>query len=615
MLSKDKYVLLTLFLVVLSTLSIWRPWVPVDERAENTMGVVSHFTRGLNFGVDIVGGSRIILALEASHLTIHLPPDDPENKYRKVCELLEDRLFTRVLPVDAEGKLISSGLPYDPVTNIAIIEIGLPATGGVLSSIENLIGDLVEIVKIENAVCGDTRDEVIEILKNRVDPTGTRGAVLKSLGANLVLYEIPELTPQEAEVLLGRRGELEIFFENQRVLQGGDIIRVDPPHPSLEKTNTVELPFRLTDDGAERFRNAAAGKPNYPTVVYVDRPKDGVILFDESILDHLHRFTYDSSAYMFKATGMPSEGGGYYLQVPAVGTPKDALSTDALRFLEAQSGIKLRILLIGEFSQRVIGSIPKGYSVENVARLTEVEDWIKQACGCESVITISPALAQEFAEGKVVRDLEITITRASVEEAMREAKNLRTILTQTLPVSISIEGETAIEPRLGSMFFKEIVWAGIISLVGVGLVIYLRYRWLRISLAIMGAMICELIITLGIASVLPYNMDLAELGGVILVIGTGVDSQIIITDELMREMIPFVRRPSMTERIKRAFRVIWGSALTTLVAMIALATLGFGAMRGFAIITLLGILVSVLITRPFYARVASNIIPGKSSMG
>ncbi|MEM2866392.1 MAG: MMPL family transporter [Candidatus Hadarchaeales archaeon] len=607
-----------MLVALLSVASVWRPWGEVNERTRGTLGWVSEFTRGLDFGVDIVGGSRVLLSLQASHLVFQFNPSDLPGAYEEVVGILENGLQTRVLPVDEKGEAIREGLPYDRYTGIARVEVGLRATEGLLNLVENLVGGKATLLRenVKNTVCSQTRNEVIEILKNRVDPLGTRGAVLKPLGGNLVLYEIPGLQPQEAEVLLGKQGRLEIWLENEVLLYGEHILRVDPPRASLEERNAAELPFRLTDEGADRFREGAAGKANYPTVVYVDRPTDAVLLVQEEFLSGLPVLEYEDYSHMFRARGFPEEGGGYYLQVPAAVTSREVLSVEALSFLEEMSSTKFRILLVGEFSEGVVEGLPPSYSVENVPRPEEgTEAWIREACGCKSVITISPSLAQELLTGRTVKDLVITVSRASGEEAMREARTLRTILSQRLPVGVSVEGETVLEARLGTTFLKQLLWAGLFSFLGVGGLVFLRYRRPRVTLAVMGTMILELVITLGVVSLLPYSLNLAELAGVVLVIGTGVDAQIIITDEVVRGGVREVRAPGgLRDRVRRAFRVIWGSSLTTLVAMLSLATLGFGEMRGFALITILGILLSVLLTRPLYARMV-NAILGRGEAG
>ena len=177
------------------------------------------------------------------------------------------------------------------------------------------------------------------------------------------------------------------------------------------------------------------------------------------------------------------------------------------------------------------------------------------------------------------------------------------MLSQRLPVGISFESEEWIEPRLGAEFMDEAVRAIFVALVGVGVLIYLRYKHLKISASIMGTMLSELVVTLGIASALGWSIGLPEIGGLIVVVGTGVDHQIIITDEVLRGALPHAQRVSLKGRIGRAFSIIFTAAATTIAAMLLLATVGFGAMRGFALITIVGIIIAVLLTRPAYARV------------
>jgi len=65
---------------------------------------------------------------------------------------------------------------------------------------------------------------------------------------------------------------------------------------------------------------------------------------------------------------------------------------------------------------------------------------------------------------------------------------------------------------------------------------------------------------------------------------------------------------SLSGRVSRAFAIIFVAVATTIAAMVSLAWLGFGAMRGFALITITGVLIAVLVTRPAYARIVSAIV-------
>ncbi|MBI2142105.1 preprotein translocase subunit SecD, partial [Candidatus Woesearchaeota archaeon] len=97
------------------------------------------------------------------------------------------------------------------------------------------------------------------------------------------------------------------------------------------------------------------------------------------------------------------------------------------------------------------------------------------------------------------------------------------------------------------------------------------------------------------------NIDLAAVAGIIAAVGTGVNDQIIITDEALRGEAR--RAFSWKDKIKNAFFVIFGAYITLVVAMLPLLFAGAGLLRGFALTTIIGVSVGVFITRPAYAAI------------
>ena len=63
----------------------------------------------------------------------------------------------------------------------------------------------------------------------------------------------------------------------------------------------------------------------------------------------------------------------------------------------------------------------------------------------------------------------------------------------------------------------------------------------------------------------------------------------------------------MREGIKLAFFVIVGSFLTNVASMLPLFWTGAGMLRGFALTTILGVSVGILITRPAFADIIKKI--------
>lgn len=204
------------------------------------------------------------------------------------------------------------------------------------------------------------------------------------------------------------------------------------------------------------------------------------------------------------------------------------------------------------------------------------------------------------------------LTQQQAYEATKtEMKKLQTVLiTGSLPFKLEIVKLDRISPRLGETFTQNILYAGLFAILAVSLFIFARYRKIKISLALISVSLSEVLIILGIASLINWNLDLPSIAGIIAAIGTGIDSQIIILDEAR------VKGESMKEQIKKALFIIMTAFTTTFVALIpltgALGFMGIGAasaglLKGFAVTTIIGISVGVLISRPAFAEIARRI--------
>ena len=194
--------------------------------------------------------------------------------------------------------------------------------------------------------------------------------------------------------------------------------------------------------------------------------------------------------------------------------------------------------------------------------------------------------------------------KEAYDNAIFEMKQLQTVLiTGSLPFKLKIEKLDTISPLLGEKFTNTILIAGLFAIVLVGIIIFLRYKKIKLSLAVLLTSLCEVLIILGISTLFQRNLDLPAIAGIIATIGTGVDSQIIILDEsLMSEGFSFKRR------IKRAFFIILGTYMTTFFALIPLLWIGAGLLKGFAITTIIGISAGVFITRPAFSEIVKRIL-------
>lgn len=185
------------------------------------------------------------------------------------------------------------------------------------------------------------------------------------------------------------------------------------------------------------------------------------------------------------------------------------------------------------------------------------------------------------------------------EDAEASMNKLQTILlTGSLPYKLEIVKLDTISPVLGKDFIRSIFLAGITALISVAIVIFFRYKRFKSSIALLFTSVSQIIIILGIASFIDWNLDLPSIAGILAAIGTGIDQQIIVMDEARQSKFL-----SIKQRLKRALAIILGAYFTALVALLPLMWAGAGLLKGFAITTLIGITVGVLITRPAFTDI------------
>jgi preprotein translocase subunit SecD len=232
--------------------------------------------------------------------------------------------------------------------------------------------------------------------------------------------------------------------------------------------------------------------------------------------------------------------------------------------------------------------------------LLVVDDEVVNAFG------MNPDLARSMQQGTWAADSSFILTTTSYEEAQEIAINLR---AGALPATLGIsEGTTSfISPTQGENFRVNALIVGILSVLTVSGVVFARYREPKVALPMVLTAFSEVLILLGVAAYLGYPLDLAVIAGFIAVIGTGVDDLIIIADEVMSEGEVSSQRV-FDSRFKRAFWVIGVAAGTTIIAMSPLAVLSLGDLRGFAIFTILGVIVGVAITRPAYGDILRHLL-------
>ena len=290
-------------------------------------------------------------------------------------------------------------------------------------------------------------------------------------------------------------------------------------------------------------------------------------------------------------------------------TGQDALITDCFTTSEGEACNFRFVVYLSEKAAERHAEITKNLGVNGSYLDKKIDFYL------DGELTSSLNIGVDL-KGKVATQIQISgsetgITRKeAIENAEAEMKKLQTVLiTGSLPYKLEIQKLDKISPRLGEEFTKQILLAGLFAIIAVCLVVFVRYRRIKSSLALITVSLSEVLIILGIASLIKWNLDLPSIAGIIAAIGTGIDSQLIIMDESRDKY------ESIKQRIKKALFIILTAFATTFVALIpltgALSFMGIGAasaglLKGFAVTTIIGISVGVLISRPAFADIVGQ---------
>ncbi|MEK6829952.1 MAG: PDZ domain-containing protein [Nanoarchaeota archaeon] len=212
-------------------------------------------------------------------------------------------------------------------------------------------------------------------------------------------------------------------------------------------------------------------------------------------------------------------------------------------------------------------------------------------------------------QGRVTTQVSISGpgSGSTQDEAYKDAQNsmkkLQTILiTGSLPYQLEIVKLDTISPSLGESFTKNIILLGLIVFLIISVILFIKYRKIKITLSVILTMFSEAFITVGIAAFISQNLDAPAIAGIIAGMGTGVNDQIVILDESI-----FNKQISLKERIKKALFIILGAFFTIVVAMLPLLWAGAGMLKGFALTTIISVTAGILITRPAFAEIIRRI--------
>ena len=189
----------------------------------------------------------------------------------------------------------------------------------------------------------------------------------------------------------------------------------------------------------------------------------------------------------------------------------------------------------------------------------------------------------------------------------QEATDLALLLRSgALPTPLIVVEERTVGPDLG----EDSIKSGIISLI-VGfilVIIFMLYKYKVFGIIANIALIANLLMLIGVLTILEATLTLPGIAGIILTVGMAVDANVLIFERIREEL--------KTEKsiihafdsgYTRAKITVLDANITTLIAAIILFAFGSGPVKGFAITLGIGI-ITTLFTAYFLARHLTSLV-------
>ncbi len=191
--------------------------------------------------------------------------------------------------------------------------------------------------------------------------------------------------------------------------------------------------------------------------------------------------------------------------------------------------------------------------------------------------------------------------------SFQEATDLALLLRSgALPTPLNVVEERTVGPDLG----EDSIKSGIFSLiVGFILVIfYMFYKYKIFGLVANSALVANLLMLIGVLTILEATLTLPGIAGIILTVGMAVDANVLIFERIKEEL---KTEKSLIHAFDSGYSkakiTVLDANITTLIAAIILFAFGSGPVKGFAITLGIGI-ITTLFTAYFLARHLTSMI-------
>jgi preprotein translocase subunit SecF len=162
-----------------------------------------------------------------------------------------------------------------------------------------------------------------------------------------------------------------------------------------------------------------------------------------------------------------------------------------------------------------------------------------------------------------------------------------------LDPSLRFTAVESVGPKVSGELIRGAIIAVGLALLGILFYVWVRFEW-QFAVGAVAALVHDVVLTIGIFSVLQIRFDLAIIAALLTIVGYSLNDTVVVFDRVRENLIKYKKRPlrevmnlSINETLSRTVM----TSATTLLALLALFVLGGDVMRGFVFAMIWGVVV------------------------
>jgi preprotein translocase subunit SecF len=191
-------------------------------------------------------------------------------------------------------------------------------------------------------------------------------------------------------------------------------------------------------------------------------------------------------------------------------------------------------------------------------------------------------------------DIVVRIPPTGLNESSAElSTRVLAALSQGVEGEIEMRRVEFVGPQVGDELKEQGVLAVIYAMVGVFLYVMFRFQW-RFSVGAVAALLHDVIITMGLISLVKIEFDLTVVAAILAVVGYSLNDTIVLFDRI-RENFPRYRKRQPVEVVNSSINEVLSRTImtstTTLIVLFALFSFGGEIIHGFAFTLITGVLI------------------------